>query len=287
MGNKLDDGVRAMIRLEPFFKVGFSMTAALLLNASAGRADDVPRIKNDEVRVIELRQYKTYPGKRDVLITLFERAFVESQEALGMKIVGTFRDRNDPLRFTWIRGFRSMEERGPALNAFYFGPVWQAHRDEANPTLDDNDNVLLLKPAAPNLAFRNALAPRAQPDAAPSKSGIIVVTIYYLWKDPSEGFSEFFRTRLQPALESSGLPVIGAYVPERSPNNFPRLPVRQSENVFVWFTRVDSVAQFDQHMRTSAHLVSLDHSTAAAFTGFQERSRQVLYLEPTARSELR
>ena len=36
--------------------------------------------------VVELRQYTLHPGQRDVLIDLFDREFVESQEALGMKI---------------------------------------------------------------------------------------------------------------------------------------------------------------------------------------------------------
>jgi len=61
--------------------------------------------------VLELRQYKLHPGQRDVLIALFEREFIESQEALGMRLVGQFRDRNDPTRFTWIREFPNMPER--------------------------------------------------------------------------------------------------------------------------------------------------------------------------------
>ena len=41
--------------------------------------------------IVELRQYTLHPGKRDVLIDLFDREFVESQEALGMKVIGQFR----------------------------------------------------------------------------------------------------------------------------------------------------------------------------------------------------
>ena len=42
--------------------------------------------------IVELRQYTLHPGQRDVLIDLFDREFVESQEALGMKIIGQFRE---------------------------------------------------------------------------------------------------------------------------------------------------------------------------------------------------
>ena len=54
--------------------------------------------------VIELRQYTLHPGRRDDLIALFEREFVEPQEALGIAVLGTFRDLDAPDRFVWLRG---------------------------------------------------------------------------------------------------------------------------------------------------------------------------------------
>src|SRR5262249_55011585 len=104
--------------------------------------------------VVELRQYTLKPQQRDVLIDLFDEHFVESQEALGMTVIGQFRDRGNADRFVWLRGFRDMESRNEHLAAFYEGPVWSAHRTEANNTMIDSDNVLLLKPARPDLAFR-------------------------------------------------------------------------------------------------------------------------------------
>ena len=38
--------------------------------------------------IVELRQYTLHPGQRDVLIELFDRELVESQEAVGMAILG-------------------------------------------------------------------------------------------------------------------------------------------------------------------------------------------------------
>jgi hypothetical protein len=49
--------------------------------------------------IAELRQYTLHPGKRDVLIELFDREFIESQEAVGMRIIGQFRDLDNPDRF--------------------------------------------------------------------------------------------------------------------------------------------------------------------------------------------
>ncbi len=226
--------------------------------------------------VLELRQYKIVPGRRDEMIDVFERWFVESQEADGMRLVGQFRDWDDPNRFTWIRSFPDMAARERSLNAFYFGPVWMAHRDEANPLLLDNDNVLLLKPLTPDLAFAepNIPAPNGELPA-----GLVVATILYLWKDPAEGFGQLFAERIAPALAAAGLPVLGAYAPETSENTFPRLPVRQHEKVLVWFTRFDDQAVWDA---AQARLAA-DPELADA----QERPAQVLRLDPTPRSRLR
>ena len=60
--------------------------------------------------MVELRQYTLHPSRRDDLIELFDREFVETQEATGMHIVAQFRDLDDPDRFVWIRGFTDMIE---------------------------------------------------------------------------------------------------------------------------------------------------------------------------------
>ena len=103
--------------------------------------------------IVELRQYTLHPGTRDVLIDLFDREFVESQEALGMSVIGQFRDLDDANRFVWLRGFRDMPSRARGLADFYGGPVWKAHCDAANATMIDFDDVLLLRPARPESGF--------------------------------------------------------------------------------------------------------------------------------------
>src|SRR5579862_4250265 len=109
-----------------------------MLEADAKPADDT---------VFELRQYTLYGGRRDTLISLFEKNFIESQEAVGANIIGTFRDLDDPDRFVWIRGFRDIEARPQVLQDFYgSSPSWIAHKKEANATMVDSDNVLLLRP---------------------------------------------------------------------------------------------------------------------------------------------
>jgi hypothetical protein len=215
------------------------------------------------------------------MIEVFEGKLLEPQEDAGMRLVGQFRDLDDPNRFTWMREFPSMEARARALTEFYTGRVWKAHRGEANPLLEDNDNVLLLRPAAPELALSAPPNARPKPGSRPAAAELIVATIYYLWKDPAEGFTQFFRSRVMPELARAGMPVLGAYVTETTPNNFPALPVRQHEKVFVWFTRASDASAYE-NARTS-----LNASLGAELAEYQERAAQVLRLSPTSRSLLR
>jgi hypothetical protein len=238
-------------------------------------------------QVIELRQYRLQPGQRDGFVELFEREFVESQEGLGMRLVGQFRDIDDPNRFVWIRAFQGMDQRAEPLAAFYGGPVWKAHGRAANGMMRDSDNVLLLKPAREGDGFAPAAAGRAAPGEAARSGGLVVATIYYLWEEAAEGgFATFFQDCLRPELEAAGLPVVAALVPETTPNNFPRLPVRQGERVFVWFTRVHDAGAYQ------AALQRLERSPGYArlrpdLTDALERQPQVLRLAPTPRSALR
>ena len=103
--------------------------------------------------VVELRQYTLKSGRREDLIDIFDRHLVEGQESLGMSVIGQFRDQRRSDRFVWLRGFPDMEARRKALEAFYDGPIWAAHKDAANDTMLEWDDVLLLKPARPETGF--------------------------------------------------------------------------------------------------------------------------------------
>lgn len=168
--------------------------------------------------ILELRQYTLHPGQRDVLIELFERELVDSQEAAGMSVLGTFRDLDRPDRFVWLRGFSDMDTRAAALAAFYGGPVWRAHRDAANATMVDSDNVLLLRPAGPRGGFDLAGAVRP-PVGARAPQSVIFATICY---------GERPEQLADP---------IASFETEPAENTFPALPVRTGEDVFVWFSR--------------------------------------------------
>jgi hypothetical protein len=183
---------------------------------------------------LELRQYTLKPGQRETLVTLFDRHFVESQEALGMMIVGQFRDRARPDRFVWIRGFSDMRGRLAGLERFYTGPVWEEHKAAANQTMRDVSDVYLLKPARPDTSFRLDWSNRP-PVGEVRKGSTVLAGIQRLQRPADAAVVSEFEKQSVPQLLRSGVNVISIFVTESSPNNFPRLPVREGEHVLVWF----------------------------------------------------
>ncbi|WP_395646149.1 NIPSNAP family protein [Terricaulis sp.] len=235
------------------------------------------------LHVFELRNYTLRSGQRDVLIDLFEREFVESQDTLGAYVLGTFRNADDPERFVWLRGFETMETRRAALEAFYFGPVWQAHRNTANATMVDSDNVLLLRPHSGSLT-RDASA-RPPIGAAPPES-TFVATTYFLALRDEEAFASFFTRDVAPYLAETGAALVASLTTEHSANTFPQLPVRENETLFV------SLARFESAEAHAAHLRALEAWSAwrRVAETIARRTRaptETLRLQPTARSLLR
>lgn len=238
-------------------------------------------------KIIELRQYTLKPGQRDVLIDLFEREFVETQEAVGMHLVGQFRDLDRPDRFVWVRGFPDMTSRAQSLQAFYGGPVWQAHRDAANATMIDSDNVLLLRPVSDDSAFAAPPAARAPVGATERSSARIVATIYYFDAPASAAFKKFFDAEIAPELASAGATPIARFETESAENTFPRLPVRSGEHVFIWFARFTNDAALREH---EIRLAASSRWTTHLLPELRKRLKsppERLVLEPTARSLLR
>jgi hypothetical protein len=221
------------------------------------------------------------------LIDLFDREFVETQEAVGIKIIGQFRDLDHPDRFVWLRGFRDMTSRAKALNDFYGGPVWKAHRGAANATMIDSDNVLLLRPARPTSGFslENLKRPPVGSEEVPTS--LVVATIYYFADPVTPDFINFFEDTLRPMAESLGATVSASFVTENSENTFPALPVRAGENVFVWFATFPDLAAYENYVAALSRSEQWRDEVSTALARYLEKAPEVLRLSPTARSQLR
>lgn len=239
--------------------------------------------------VVELRQYTLKPGQRETLIALFDRELVDSQEATGMTVIGQFRDLDRPDMFVWLRGFGDMDARKEALTAFYGGPIWAAHRDAANATMIDSDDVLLLKPAWPGAGFdlsglqRSVSTKQGNSSKENSSAGIVVIRIHHLRPGAEMGFTSRFEAEVVPMLTAPGVRLLAAFVTEHAENSFPRLPVRASENVFLSVTGFDSAEAHARHETTLASVPAWQAFWQAVQFDLTKPT-ETLRLAPTSRS---
>lgn len=250
--------------------------------------------------IIELRQYAMRPGRRDELIELFERHFLESQEALDMEVPGHFRDLDDPDRFVWLRGFADLATRLTGLTAFYSAPLWVAHREAANATMIDSDNVHLLGEARPGsgLSWRRggdgddgggerATRPElARAGQASDARTLTEITTYALTKAADEPLIARFTEELRPLLLEHSGALLGVYRTLAVANDYPRLPVREGESVLATVARyadVESHARAEEAIARSARWSDRFAPLLAERQLLIERRR----LQPAARSLMR
>jgi len=233
------------------------------------------------IEIIELRRYALRPGARETLIELFDRELVETQEEVGMDVLGQFRDLDDPDSFVWLRGFSDMTTRKHALESFYGGPVWKQHASAANATMIDVDNVLLLRPLSGLVLETNG---RPAPGSTESQPGLLVATIYPLAKSTASDFPAFFAGDLEPALHEAGISVLATYATEHSLNTYPALPVREDANVFVCLTIFRDEADHTSRVAKLEQSLLWRDRIAQALAQHLDGHAEVLRLRPTSRS---
>jgi hypothetical protein len=216
--------------------------------------------------LIEFRQYLLHPGQRDTLIDVFDRELVDAQEAVGMDVLGQFRDPHRPDYFVWFRGFPDMTARHESLTAFYDGPVWAEHQAVAIATMIDSDNVMLLRSVANDDALP-AHRPNRRDIREPT--GLVVVVAEHVEHINDQTIGNF-KSDVIPFLHQSGCRTLGVYATEVAPNTFARLPVR-TDRAIVWIGAIET-----------------DDSSAVrqAITPVTERRQDRHVLMPTTRSLL-
>src|SRR5947208_10501209 len=87
--------------------------------------------------IIEMRTYKTKPGKRSQFLEIFRSKSIPAHTEIGMKILGPFLSIEDPDTFSFMRGFPDVVCREPMKATFYDCELWK--RDRGNilmPMLD-------------------------------------------------------------------------------------------------------------------------------------------------------
>jgi hypothetical protein len=235
--------------------------------------------KFSDCNVVELRQYTLRPDKRDVLIDLFDTWFVEPQEAAGIRVMGQFRDLGDPDKFVWVRGFSDMQSRSMGLESFYFGPVWAKHREAANATMVDSDDVLLLQPAWQGSGLRESFDKRPTVGSHERRVGRVLATVFHLREPADPELLSYARIQLTAALLGHHASEVAWYATSPAKNTFPKLPVREGEHVLVAFARMPGAEALERVRQTD---LWADHFDAMA--RWLIKPSQNIYLEPTSRS---
>ncbi|HZI87867.1 MAG TPA: NIPSNAP family protein [Pyrinomonadaceae bacterium] len=97
--------------------------------------------------IIEMRTYKTKPGKRDEFIEIFCSKSVPAHAEIGMKILGPFLSVEDPDTFFFMRGFPDLDSREPMKAKFYEGDLWKRELENVvMPMLEKYEVVVVEDP---------------------------------------------------------------------------------------------------------------------------------------------
>jgi len=94
--------------------------------------------------IIEMRTYKTKPGKRLDFLEIFLTRGMPAHAEIGMKILGPFLSVEDPDTFFFMRGFPDLASREPMKAKFYEGELWKNELEAiVMPMLEKYDVVLV------------------------------------------------------------------------------------------------------------------------------------------------
>jgi len=98
--------------------------------------------------IIEMRTYKTKPGKRSEFLEIFRTKSTPAHAEIGMKILGPFLSIEDPDIFFFMRGFPDLASREPMKARFYEGDLWKSELESLlMPMIEKYDVVLVEDPA--------------------------------------------------------------------------------------------------------------------------------------------
>jgi hypothetical protein len=258
--------------------VALPAAGAAALAAVAGPAASAVAHLGD-FPVVEFRRYTIKEGERQHFADYFERFFPEAFEQLGAIAFGQFLERDHPERFTWIRGFHSLEQRAAVNGAFYDGPLWKEHRTTMNDILLDSDDVLLLAPlVARGITVLPAVDPVRETAGA---RGIVVARIFAV----KAGEVDAFAARADKTFadcRDAGAREAGLLATLDVPNNFPRLPIRTDGPWVVWLGIVENEETL-KAVRTAAE----GSASELASSGLLRGEPEFVVLQPTRRSRLR
>ena len=189
---------------------------------------------NQEIKVLELRNYLLKPNTLEEFGKYFSSHFENPMNELGGYTLGKFNISNVSDRFVWFRGFADMQARVKFLNDFYINSsTWKQFGPEANNMMINSDNVYLLKPLTEGVTT----------DLLANDDGIAVVD-FYICNSTLDKVIDLFNNRYIEFLKTLHINNTTLWVSEMRENDFPRLPVFQDKNLLVQITNYATEKEF-------------------------------------------
>ena len=97
--------------------------------------------------IIEMRTYKTKPGKRSQFLEILRSKSIPAHTEIGMKILGPFLSVEDPNTFFFMRGFPDLLSREPMKAKFYEGELWKSELENVLLPMLENYEVVVVEDA--------------------------------------------------------------------------------------------------------------------------------------------
>ena len=101
---------------------------------------------------LELRQYRTLPGKRENWVAYMEEVIIPFQVSKGMVILGSFigeQERptatHDENQYIWIRKFESEADRERLYEAVYQSDEWLNEIGPKIPEMLDREKIVVTR----------------------------------------------------------------------------------------------------------------------------------------------
>ncbi|MFN8526783.1 MAG: NIPSNAP family protein [Chloroflexota bacterium] len=103
----------------------------------------------------ELRQYRTWPGKRDEWVKFMEEKIIPFQCSKGMVILGSWVGEQEDDLYVWIRRFDSEADRERLYEAVYQSDYWKNEMAPVIPDYLDRSKIVVTRlEATPISALR-------------------------------------------------------------------------------------------------------------------------------------
>lgn len=192
------------------------------------------QVSNQEINVLELRNYLLKPKTLEAFGKYFNNHFVSPMNELGGYTLGQFKINEVNDRFVWFRGFADMKTRAKFLNDFYItSPTWKEFGNGANNMMINSDNVYLLRPLTKGITT----------DLLNTYEGITVVN-FYICNSTLDKVIDLFNKSYIPFLKTVNIENTTLWISEMQENDFSRLPVFQDKNLLVQITNYKNEEEF-------------------------------------------